>query len=68
MDIDESIEKALLDDLNTPIVIAQLFELARRINLVNDGNEEFSSQTIEQAKSIFKKYFRGILGIKPLSS
>lgn len=67
-DLDESIEKALLDDLNTPIVIAQLFELARRINLVNDGNEEFSSQTIEQAKSIFKKYFRGILGIKPLSS
>lgn len=67
-DIEEQIENALLDDLNTPIVIAQLFELARRINLVNDGKEDFTLAQIEKAKMIFGKYLRNILGIKPLSS
>jgi cysteinyl-tRNA synthetase len=59
-----AIEAALSDDLNTPIAIAQLFELARRINLVNDGKESIDIDNLNMAKELFDHVFHEILGIK----
>lgn len=54
---------ALHDDLNTPIMIAQLFELVRIINLVNDGKESLTANDIQQLKSFFKNALFDLLGL-----
>ena len=63
-DIEDEIKRCLSDDLNTPQAIAQLFELARRVYLVNDGKETVNSETKKKIEEIFNIYFRGILGIQ----
>ena len=56
--------EALDDDLNTPIVIAHLFEACRLINLVNDGNATATTQDIEALKQLFDTFLVDILGIR----
>ena len=62
-DILHEIESCLDHDINTPQAIAQLFEAARRVNLINDGRETISAEELAKVTSIFSIYFRGILGI-----
>jgi len=57
-------DEALNDDLNTPVAIAHLFDLARMINLVNDGKEKISAEDIEYTKKFFGTYLFDILGLK----
>ena len=52
------------DDLNTPMVIAHLFELAKTINLVNDGKETLTSNDIQQTKNFLKLFLFDLLGLK----
>lgn len=63
-DIDLAIQQSLNEDLNTPQTIAHLFELARRINLVNDGNEHISNATKVKIKKIANDYCMGVLGMQ----
>lgn len=56
--------EALDDDLNTPIVIAHLFEACRLINQVNDGNATATSQDIDTLKELFNTFLMEILGIR----
>ncbi len=63
-DIESAIIEALNSDLNTPQVIAQFFELTRRVNLVNDGKEKIDEFQYQKLKSIVEFYLRGILGIQ----
>ena len=42
-DLDRKCHEAMNDDLNTPVVIAHLFEACRAINLVNDGKATISA-------------------------
>lgn len=56
--------EAMNDDLNTPMVIAQLFELAKAINLVNSGRESLSQKDIAQAKALMKLFLFDLLGLK----
>lgn len=63
-DIETAIIQSLDADLNTPQVIAQFFELARRVNLVNDGKESIDINQLQKLNSIVEVYLRGILGIQ----
>lgn len=56
--------EALNDDLNTPQLIAQLFELARLINLINDQKLSASASDIKTIKEIEQTFFRDILGMQ----
>ena len=56
--------EALDDDLNTPIVIANLFEACRLINQVKDGNAKATAGDIEELKSLFDTFLVDILGIR----
>lgn len=56
--------EALDDDMNTPIVIAHLFEACRLINLVNDGKATATVEDIEELKSLFNTFLVDILGIR----
>lgn len=63
-DIVLGIQESLNDDLNTPQVIAHLFELARRINVVNDGKDSITEATKMSIQSIIHDYCEGVLGMK----
>ncbi len=67
-DIENGIVEALNSDLNTPQAIAQLFELARRVNLINDGKETIDALNFEHLNKIISVYLRGILGIQEIVS
>ncbi len=56
--------EALDDDMNTPIVIAHLFDACRLINQVNDGNATASAEDIEALKKLFQTFLVDILGIR----
>lgn len=54
---------ALNDDLNTPIVIAHLFDVVKTINSALVENEKFDKNNIEECKKLFDDFMFGILGL-----
>ena len=52
------------DDLNTPIVIAQLFEGARIINNIIAGNATISAEDLKDLKETFHLFSFDIMGLK----
>jgi len=59
---------ALNDDLNSPVLIAHLFEAARIVNSVSGGKETLTETDKAELKSIFDDFFFNILGIKDESA
>ncbi|MBP6649989.1 MAG: cysteine--tRNA ligase [Bacteroidia bacterium] len=55
---------AMLDDFNTAITIAQLFEAVRIINSVNAGTESITSEDLELLKQTYDDFVFKILGLK----
>jgi cysteinyl-tRNA synthetase len=60
----EKCYESINDDLNTPIVLAHLFDLSRLINLVNDGKETITSEDKQRIKEIFEVFLFEILGMQ----
>ncbi len=63
-DFDAKAAEAMDDDLNTPQVIAILFEAGKIINSGADGNAHLSEQDINTLKALFDKYLVDIMGIR----
>ena len=63
-EIERSAREAMNDDLNTPIVIATLFEAATRINRLRNGEDSLSETDLEELKRIFHLYLFDILGLQ----
>ena len=59
---------AMNDDLNTPTVIATLFDACKVINQANDGHITLSQGDIDELKSIFQTYLFDVLGIRDESA
>ena len=57
--------EALDDDMNTPIVIAHLFDACRLVNLVNDGKATATAADIAQLNKLFDTFLFEILGMRP---
>jgi cysteinyl-tRNA synthetase len=55
---------AMDDDFNTPILIAQLFEGIRFVNVLNDKRETISSEDLELLKQTLTNFTFDVLGIK----
>ncbi|MDE6279386.1 MAG: cysteine--tRNA ligase, partial [Paramuribaculum sp.] len=66
--IAEKCKEALDDDLNTPIVIANLFEACSIVNNINDGREPADEPTVTALQNLFDTYMIAILGLEPASS
>ena len=64
-DIERRCQEAMDDDLNTPVVIATLFDACRAINQVNDGIASATAADIDSLKRIMDTYLVQILGIVP---
>ena len=60
----EQCYKAMNDDFNTPILIANLFEGVKFINLVNDKKESLTAEDIELLKTTLHSFVFDVLGIR----
>jgi cysteinyl-tRNA synthetase len=56
---------ALNDDLNTPILIAHLFDGVRIINAIKDGKETIDADNLRDIKAFYSNVVFDILGLKP---
>ncbi len=63
--IEQECRTAMNDDLNTAIVVAQLFEAARVINSVHAGTETLTANDITAVQKLFDDFLFNILGINP---
>ncbi len=63
-DLEQKCYAAMNDDLNSPMVIAHLFDGLRIINLVYDGKETISADDLEQLKRTYRTFAFDILGLK----
>ncbi len=60
----QSCYDAMNDDFNTPILIAQLFEGIRFVNLIHDGKETLKADDIEILRETLTVFVFDVLGIK----
>jgi cysteinyl-tRNA synthetase len=57
-------EEAMNDDLNSPIVIAHLFDAVKAINAVHDGLATISANDLAELKAAMKTFVEDILGLQ----
>ncbi|OFY93452.1 MAG: hypothetical protein A2491_06165 [Bacteroidetes bacterium RIFOXYC12_FULL_35_7] len=55
---------AMSDDLNTPIVIAHLFDSVKTINSVAAGSGSLSKEDIDELRNVFSLFLFDILGLQ----
>ncbi|MDR2847722.1 MAG: cysteine--tRNA ligase [Bacteroidales bacterium] len=63
-DIEGKCLQAMNDDLNSPMVIAHLFDGLRIIHLVNDGKETLSESDLQQLQKVYHQFAWDVLGLK----
>ena len=56
--------EALNDDLNSPILIANLFDGSKMINAVNDGNATITAEDLAKLQHLYSVLVQDVLGIK----
>lgn len=55
--------EAMNDDFNTPILIAQLFEGVRFINILKDGSASTTAQDLKMLKEVMRAFVFEVLGL-----
>ncbi|MEN9346727.1 MAG: hypothetical protein RLZZ77_238 [Bacteroidota bacterium] len=55
--------EAMADDMNTPIVIAHLYDAVRVINSCKEGKMNLSAESIEKLKTTFHTFLFEIMGL-----
>jgi cysteinyl-tRNA synthetase len=55
---------AMNDDLNAPVMIAELFEGVRLINRANDGTTGLDAPTIDRLRTLYHDMVYKVLGLR----
>ncbi len=55
---------AMNDDLNTPVLVAHLFDTVRIINSANDGKLSLTQADIDLLKTIYQNFVFDVMGLK----
>ena len=63
-DLRKKCEEAILDDLNTPIVISHLFDATKAINTLADGKGTITKEDLDELRGTFKLFVEDILGLQ----
>lgn len=66
--LEQEMQAAMDDDLNSPQVLATLFEMARLANRLHDGSDKLTTADLEHFKLLFHTYACDILGLNLESS
>jgi len=64
----EKCEEAICDDLNSPIVIAHLFDASKAINTVYDGKGTISAQDLDELRGVFQLFIEDLLGLQTIAT
>jgi cysteinyl-tRNA synthetase len=64
-ELESNCYQAMNDDLNSPILIANLFEAVRIINSVFDRKENITADDLQKLKALFHNFIFEILGLMP---
>jgi cysteinyl-tRNA synthetase len=59
---------ALNDDLNSPILIAHLFDGAKMVNSINDGNATITAEDLEKLQHLYSGMVFDVLGLQPTNA
>ncbi|MFM7644345.1 MAG: cysteine--tRNA ligase [Sphingomonadales bacterium] len=60
-----SFYSAMNDDFNAPILVANLFEAVKQINLINDGKASISIEDKMRLKAALEAFIYDVLGLTP---
>ncbi|MDP4189524.1 MAG: cysteine--tRNA ligase, partial [Bacteroidota bacterium] len=63
-ELEQKCADAMNDDLNSPMVIAHLFDAVKTINSIYAGNESIDAAGLAKMKEIFNTYIFDLLGLK----
>jgi cysteinyl-tRNA synthetase len=63
--LQDSCMAAMLDDFNSPVAIAHLFDGVRMINSIKSGTESISKKDLKSLKKLYFSFVADILGLKP---
>ncbi|MEN8155805.1 MAG: cysteine--tRNA ligase [Bacteroidota bacterium] len=58
--------KALTDDMNTPILIAHLFDGVKMIHALSEGTKSIDAAGLEKLRSLYQTMVFGVLGLSPV--
>jgi cysteinyl-tRNA synthetase len=59
----QHLHDAMNDDFNTPILIANLFDIISFINKIKDGNASISEKDLAQLKTVVNRLVFDVLGL-----
>lgn len=64
-ELQQKCQAAMNDDLNTPILIAHLFDGAKLINSIHDGKMTIDQTNLEKMRKLYSSYVFDVLGLLP---
>ncbi|HPD95384.1 MAG: cysteine--tRNA ligase [Bacteroidales bacterium] len=59
----DKVYEALNDDINSPIAIATLFDWVKTINLLAEGKEKITAESLEELQTFFRTIIFDVLGL-----
>ncbi len=62
-EIEQKFNVAMDDDFNTPVLIAELFDVARIINSIYDGKTKINQGDLDDLKLLVKNFVTDVLGL-----
>lgn len=62
--IEAKCKAAMDDDFNSPVLIAELFDVARIINSVHDGKMQINQEDLKALKTLLYSFIEDVLGLK----
>jgi cysteinyl-tRNA synthetase len=67
-EIEQKFSKAMNDDFNSPILIAELFDVAKIIHSIYEDKKSINTEDLEKLKTLISTYVFDILGLKDESN
>ena len=62
--IEAKFKGAMDDDFNSPVLIAELFDVARTINSIHDGKMQINQEDLNALKALLHAFIEDVLGLK----
>lgn len=63
-EFDQKFHTAMDDDFNSPVLIAELFEVVRLINSIYDGKLNINADELDELKKLVRAFVFDVLGLK----
>lgn len=62
--LEEKLRSTMDDDFNSPMLIAELFDVTRIINSIYDGKTSINAEDLEKLNTLIKTFVQDVLGLR----